>query len=502
MFKNLLQNLKSKFEIRKNVKSFVRQLRYIKGRLDILVENPQFNTSELKEIFEDLTKKYPDKYEKEKNLYIEVTNSIVEYINEVKRIQNIVDTYNESEILKDPSKIDNAFFEKFQIASKKIRNFNKVSTYFNEFLVSYNNLKRDYHDILIQYEFIPFFREMDSLDGKTYIDLYKKEELKESYLTCIESIKRTKRNYYKLNENLNIENCINDNNKKYLSNEIRKPLFDDINGYSLDLEQRISITLNEKSNLVIAGAGSGKTLTICGKVKYLLEEKNVKPSDILLLSYSAKSSEDLSKKVLKINPDLKVSTFHALGLSILNSTSKYKQTVEEQFDAIVEQYFNDVLKTKPELLEKVITFVAYYSSPNKRSKKYENTGDLFHDLKTNDLTTFKSALVNISDTGVGLRTIKKENVKSFEEMAIANFYFIKGIKYTYEYPYCELTATEDKRQYTPDFYLEDYDIYHEHYGVNEKEEAVQYSNEEALEYKRSMIWKRAIHALHETRRNS
>ena len=60
----------------------------------------------------------------------------------------------------------------------------------------------------------------------------------------------------------------------YVANNISNPLFSDINGKNLDNEQRRAIVTDELSTLVVAGAGSGKTLTICGKVEYLLKEKN------------------------------------------------------------------------------------------------------------------------------------------------------------------------------------------------------------------------------------
>ena len=75
---------------------------------------------------------------------------------------------------------------------------------------------------------------------------------------------------------------------------------------------------NAKSNLTIAGACSGKTLTICGKVKYLLEKGLASRDDILLLSYSRASADDLAKKVDGVAKGLRVETFHALGLNILN----------------------------------------------------------------------------------------------------------------------------------------------------------------------------------------
>ena len=44
-----------------------------------------------------------------------------------------------------------------------------------------------------------------------------------------------------------------------------------VNGYTLDEEQTKPIIDNPKYSIIIAGAGSGKTLTLVGKIKFLLE---------------------------------------------------------------------------------------------------------------------------------------------------------------------------------------------------------------------------------------
>ena len=74
-------------------------------------------------------------------------------------------------------------------------------------------------------------------------------------------------------------------NKVFIKKEIKKYdyLFSNINGYSLDKEQRIAIVTDEISTLLVAGAGSGKSLTMVGKVMYLIEKGNgsKKPLPIL-----------------------------------------------------------------------------------------------------------------------------------------------------------------------------------------------------------------------------
>lgn len=60
-------------------------------------------------------------------------------------------------------------------------------------------------------------------------------------------------------------------NERYINQELKdnSDLFDDLDGKSLDSQQREAIVVDEDAVKVIAGAGSGKTFTIQGKVKYL-----------------------------------------------------------------------------------------------------------------------------------------------------------------------------------------------------------------------------------------
>ncbi|MFD2017407.1 UvrD-helicase domain-containing protein [Vibrio olivae] len=92
--------------------------------------------------------------------------------------------------------------------------------------------------------------------------------------------------------------------------------------------------------------------------------------------------------------------------------------------------------------------------------------------------------------------MRGEQVKSFGEMVIANWLFRKGINYQYEAKYRIDVATEEYRQYEPDFYLPDYDIYIEYYGTDENGNTAPYVNQER--YHQSIAWKRETHKKYET----
>jgi len=48
---------------------------------------------------------------------------------------------------------------------------------------------------------------------------------------------------------------------------------------------------------VVAGAGSGKTLTVSAKAKYLVERKGIDTEKILLLSFTRKSANEMSDRI-------------------------------------------------------------------------------------------------------------------------------------------------------------------------------------------------------------
>lgn len=295
-----------------------------------------------------------------------------------------------------------------------------------------------------------------------------------------------------------LKECVLKHNDNFVRRHLNDSIFDDINGKSLDTEQRTAILRDETSSLTIAGAGSGKTLTICGKLKYLLSN-GIGPKDILLLSYSKKSADDLRKKAKSIDSNLMVGTFHKIGLEILAESSGKKFMVEDQFDAIVEKYFKEEMPKDPSAMKDILHYYGLFIGSKGQEEKYSNNGELYKDLKNADFRTLRDALSNISGERDKKITIKKEVVKSVEELEIANFYFLNGIDYVYESPYEKDVSDNEHRQYTPDFYLKDYGIYHEHYGVDKNGRATQYKEAEARRYEEGILWKRQIHNVYQTK---
>ena len=91
------------------------------------------------------------------------------------------------------------------------------------------------------------------------------------------------------------------------------------NNKILDRYQTKAVLCKKANYLIIAGAGSGKTLTIAAKIKYLLEN-NVKESEILCISFTNETVNSIKATLNNNLIDVDVMTFHRLSLGILNNS--------------------------------------------------------------------------------------------------------------------------------------------------------------------------------------
>ena len=89
----------------------------------------------------------------------------------------------------------------------------------------------------------------------------------------------------------------------------------------LNDKQYEAVVNTEGPCLVIAGAGSGKTKVLTHKVAYLIEEKNVKPWEILAITFTNKAANEMKERVEKLVSnaalDIWMGTFHSICVRIL-----------------------------------------------------------------------------------------------------------------------------------------------------------------------------------------
>lgn len=73
--------------------------------------------------------------------------------------------------------------------------------------------------------------------------------------------------------------------------------------------------------LVIAGAGSGKTKVLTHKIAYLMQEKDIKPWNILAITFTNKAANEMKERVESLvgddAKDMWIGTFHSICVKIL-----------------------------------------------------------------------------------------------------------------------------------------------------------------------------------------
>lgn len=253
--------------------------------------------------------------------------------------------------------------------------------------------------------------------------------------------------------------------------------------YQLDPQQRECCIVDDDAALVIAGAGSGKTSVIAAKVAYLMQKRGIPPSEIRLITYTNEATEEMSKRITQYiggqyatGPE--VSTFHKFGMNLLQLPGG-KIAKKDALKCVVQKIMTGKADYVDDDYSLLVEFVALHLSQEELEGAFA------------------------SESGQGPRmgrgkliTLQGERVKSHEELRIANFLFFNGVRYEYEKPYSKPYQREAWRKaYCPDFYLPDYDIYLEHYGVNEEgEPPSRWSKVEREKYKDGMRWKRNLHA--------
>ena len=97
---------------------------------------------------------------------------------------------------------------------------------------------------------------------------------------------------------------------------------------NISLVQREAILHRGSPLLLLAGAGSGKTLVVTKKIAYLIKECEVPPERIMAVTFTNKAANEMKNRVCELLPEVKpyrlfVRTFHSACLRILKENANY-----------------------------------------------------------------------------------------------------------------------------------------------------------------------------------
>lgn len=236
----------------------------------------------------------------------------------------------------------------------------------------------------------------------------------------------------------------------------------------LSEEQFLAASSTAPSTLVLAGAGTGKTRTLIGRLAYLYSLGYFHRSTVLMLAFARKAAIEMRERIDYLLPglakDVQVSTFHSLGLQIVsNVTGVLPRLTELSESEALARFIRQVFF---ELCAKDSNYLTAY-------------------FKWINLSTINNT------AAASLRSLNDEYVRNHTELICANLLYQLDIDYFYRPHYAYPHQWSKYQSYRPGFYLVDEDLYLEVY-----EQAVSDLCELQRERRQKTL---AIHAKHGTR---
>ena len=281
-------------------------------------------------------------------------------------------------------------------------------------------------------------------------------------------------------------------NEKFLAYELEnsRTFLNQVEKSPLTEEQAQAVICFDNRVLLVASAGSGKTSTMVAKAGYALKKGYFAPEKILMLAFNADAADLLRERIkTRLGPmglryeQVQAKTFHAFGLAVIGEATGKKPSLAPWLE-------------NGRDLEILLALV---DDLKDRDAAFKMKWDMFRVVLGQDLPKFGKEQESPDAwdrdrKSSGFWTLNGEVVKSRGEQVLANWLFYNGVKYQYETIYSFDTADEKHRQYRPDFYFPDIDVYLEHWAVDANGEPPP----EFEGYKEGMAWKRQLHAKNET----
>ena len=276
--------------------------------------------------------------------------------------------------------------------------------------------------------------------------------------------------------------------------ETHAELFGSLETHRMTANQVDAVTSNESVNLVVAGAGSGKTSVMVARAAWLVASGQAEASEILLLAYNRAAAAELRGRLERYFgsgtvPECR--TFHALGLSVLRDageTGDVPVISALADEARLLKFLADWLTrriaeeeaeagTRGGRLGRVTNVVLICSPASAWSSAPEGYGPSPPDR----------------DAPPHVPTRAGHNVRGSQEAHITNFMLMLGYGAEYEKPYVVPIGTK----YEPDWYLgvaadsTRRHVYLEHFGIDRR--GGTRDDIDASSYNQGMAWKRGVH---------
>lgn len=219
---------------------------------------------------------------------------------------------------------------------------------------------------------------------------------------------------------------------------------------SFNQAQKKAIMHGDGPCLVLAGPGSGKTLTIVNRIKYLIEDRKVRPEEILVITFTKYAAAEMKLRLKALmegrNVPLTVGTFHGIYYGILKWAYHFgPQNIlseEEKYQLvrrIVSRQEAEIFDEE-DFLQEVVTEIGVVKNNRLDISQYEAkkcSSEMFHNIyceyealrKKARKIDFDDMLVLCYDLFVSRPDVLKMWQQKFRYILIDEFQDINQVQY-------------------------------------------------------------------------
>ncbi|WP_202127682.1 ATP-dependent helicase [Clostridium sp. C8-1-8] len=147
---------------------------------------------------------------------------------------------------------------------------------------------------------------------------------------------------------------------------------------NLDEFQEQAVRCNSRNTLVIAAPGSGKTMVIINRIKFLIEERKVHPSNIVVITFTraaAQNMKDRFTKLCKLNNYPFFGTFHGLFYKILKRHQRNVDLINpsEGYRLINKVLLEKLHEVGEEKVKEVLNNISLFKTSNTSIDDFESS---------------------------------------------------------------------------------------------------------------------------------
>ena len=189
-------------------------------------------------------------------------------------------------------------------------------------------------------------------------------------------------------------------------------------------EQEEAITHKEGPLMVLAGPGSGKTLVITYRVKWLIENAGVHPSNILVITFTRAAAEEMRKRFFAFdgmeNAPVTFGTFHSIFFMILRYAYRYtagniiREDVKRRYIKEITENMELEIEDEKEFLSGIINEISYVKG-EMMSLSYYHSSNCSDELFAQIYEGYE-------------RRLREENLIDFDDMLVFCYELLKERK--------------------------------------------------------------------------